>query len=419
MSHPKGSRRFDVVLWGATGFTGALVAEYMAAHYPGGKTLRWALAGRNRGKLERVRESLAAIDSTASTLPLLLGDSADRPSLDAIAREARVVISTVGPYSLHGSELVGACVEAGTDYCDLTGETQFVRKMIDAHHARAGATGARIVHCCGFDSIPSDIGTFMVQTAARERHGRPARAVRCLQASNGFAVSGGTIASMLQTAREATVDPAVRRVLADPYSLDPDHGQRARGPRDQLGVRWDADFGTWTGPFALATTNARVVMRSNALLGYPYGRDFRYSEAMTAGTGAGGWLRAAGMAVGTVAFFTAAAIPPARWLLARTVLPEPGQGPSREARERGRFTTRFAAVVDGDAGQPPSKTFAEVQGMQDPGYGETAKMLSEAALCLALEESVAKKGGVLTPAACMGQALVERLRAAGMKLVVS
>jgi short subunit dehydrogenase-like uncharacterized protein len=248
----------------------------------------------------------------------------------------------------------------------------------------------------------------------RERHGQTAREVRCLQSSNGFAVSGGTVASMLESAREATRDPAVRRVLADPYSLDPGRGERARGQRDQFGVRWDADFERWSGPFALATTNARVVMRSNALLDYAYGRDFVYREAMSAGKGARGWLQAAGMAVGTVGFVAAAALPPSRWLLAKTVLPEPGEGPSKEKRERGRFTTRFVATAEKKGSSEGPRVFGAVHGMQDPGYGETAKMLSEAAVCLAVDDNLPGKGGISTPAACMGMRLIERLRAAGM-----
>ena len=414
MAEAKGSRRFDVVLWGATGFTGELVAEYLAKTYGGGQKLRWALAGRSKEKLEKVRSTLAAIDPTASTLPILLGDSADRASLDAIARDTRVVVSTVGPNSLYGADLVGACVDAGTDYCDLTGETQFVRRMIDAYHAHAQASGARIVHCCGFDSVPSDLGTLMLQTAMRDRHGLPAREVRCLQKSSGFALSGGTIASVLQSTKEATTDPFVRRVLGDPYSLDPGRKERPRGQRDQLGVRWDADFDQWSGPFALATTNSRVVMRSNSLLDYVYGRDFVYREAMAAGKGPSGWLTAAGVAVGTLAFFGAAAFPPARWLLEKTVLPEPGEGPSREERERGSFTSQLVGFAGGEGGVPGTRLFGAVQGMQDPGYGETAKMLSEAAACLALDDSISKKGGILTPAGAMGMRLVDRLRAVGM-----
>src|SRR5579872_281313 len=414
MAQPKGSRRFDVVLWGATGFTGELVAQYLAKSYGGGHKLRWALAGRSQDKLEKVRTGLAAVDPTSATLPILVGDSGDRTSLDAIAREARVVVSTVGPYSRYGAELVGACVDAGTDYCDLTGETQFVRRMIDGYHAHAQTTGARIVHCCGFDSIPSDLGTLMVQAAMRDRHGQAAREVRCLQSSNGFALSGGTIASVLQTTREATSDPFVRRVLSDPYSLDPGRKERPRAQRDQFGVRYDADFERWSGPFFLAMTNARVVLRTNALLDYVYGPDFVYREAMSAGKGPGGWVTASGLAMGTLAFFGAAAFPPARWLLEKTILPEPGEGPSREERERGRFTTHFVALAGGDGGPPRTRLFGAVQGMQDPGYGETAKMLSEAAACLALDDTIPAKGGILTPGAAMGMRLVERLRAAGM-----
>jgi short subunit dehydrogenase-like uncharacterized protein len=417
-SGKRAARRFDVVLWGATGFTGALVAEYLARHYGNGE-LRWAIAGRSRDKLEKVRAGLAAAAPGAADLPILVGDSEDRASLDAIARDASVVVSTVGPYALYGSDLVAACVEAGADYCDLTGEPQFIRRMIDKHHAGARASGARIVHCCGFDSIPSDLGTLMVQTHMRERHGGPAAEVRCSQSSNGFAFSGGTVASMLQVTKEAASDGRVRRLLLDPYSLDPDHGRGGRDQRDQLGVRWDPDLKRWTGPFALAATNARVVRRSNALLGYPYGRDFRYREAMSTKGGAGGWLQAATMSAGTSAFFTGAAVPPVRWLLEKA-LPAPGEGPSKEERERGRFTTRFVAVGEARDGAAPAKVFGTVRGMQDPGYGETAKMLTESAVCLALDaDTTAAAGGVLTPGSCMGMRLVERLRAAGMTFETS
>jgi short subunit dehydrogenase-like uncharacterized protein len=285
--------------------------------------------------------------------------------------------------------------------------------MIDAHHARASATGARIVHACGFDSIPSDLGTLMVQMRMKERTGGPATEVRCLQEEGGAAVSGGTIASMMQITKEATTDGRVRRILMDPYSLDPDRGDRGPDRGDQLGVRWDGDLGCWTGPFALAATNARVVRRTNALLGYTYGRDFRYSEAMGCGTGAGGWLRATGIAAGTAMFFSASAVPPVRWLLGNTVLPAPGEGPSKEEREHGHFVTRFVAVGPAANGAAPAKVFGKIRGMQDPGYGETAKMLSETAVCLALDGLTAP-GGVLTPASCLGTRLVERLRGAGM-----
>jgi short subunit dehydrogenase-like uncharacterized protein len=410
----RNSRRFDVVLWGATGFTGRLVAEYLARRHGVGKKLAWALGGRSREKLEKVRAELEAVDPGARELPLMLGDSADRPSLDAIARDTRVVASTVGPYAIHGRDLVAACVDAGTDCCDLTGEPQFIRAMIDTHHARAGTTGARIVHCCGYDSIPSDLGTLMLQTHMREKHGGRCAQVRCYAGAATMAVSGGTIASMLRLVEDASHDRGVRKILIDPYSLDPDRGERGPDRRDAMGVRWDADLEVWTGPFAMAAINGRIVRRTNALLGYSYGRDFRYLEGMSFRSGAGGWLAAAAASAGTVGVMAAAAVPPVRWL-ARNVLPSPGEGPSKETRESGSFVTRLVGLGEAADGAPPARVFGTVRGDQDPGYGATAKMLGEAAVCLALDgESISRAGGILTPGSCMGMRLIERLRAAGM-----
>jgi short subunit dehydrogenase-like uncharacterized protein len=412
-------RRLDVVLWGATGFTGGLVAEYLARTYGVGRRLRWALAGRSREKLEKVRSGLEAVDPRAREVPLLVGDSADRASLDAICRETRVVASAVGPYAIHGRDLVAACVEAATDYCDLTGEFPFVREMIDLHHDRARARGARIVHCCGYDSIPSDLGTLVVQTYMQNKHGRRCAEVKCFARGGGMAMSGGTAASILELAKEATGSSRVRRMLADPYALDP--GRESRGPdgRDPLGPHYDHDLKRWTGPFMMAATNARVVRRTNALLGYAYGRDFRYKEAMSFGTGAKGWLAATATAAGTVGFMATAALPPARWLLTKTILPAPGEGPSRETRERGSFTMQLVGTAEASNGAPATKVFGTVHGTQDPGYGATSRMLGESAACLALDGEVSVTGGVLTPAACMGMRLVERLRAASFAFEAS
>jgi short subunit dehydrogenase-like uncharacterized protein len=411
---PRSPRRFDVVLWGATGFTGELVAEYLARTYGVGRSVRWALAGRSREKLEKVRNALEAIDPRARELPLLLGDSADRASLDFIARETRVVTSTVGPYALYGKELVAACTEAGTDYCDLTGEFPFVREMIDLHHERARETGARIVHSCGFDSIPSDLGTLTLQSYMRDTHGGRCVEVKCFAGKSTLAISGGTAASILEIAREASRSRRVRKLLADPYALDP--GREARGPdgADQMGPRYDADLERWTGPFMMAGTNARIVRRSNALLGYAYGRDFRYREAMSFQAGVKGWLSAASVTAGTVGFLAAVAIPPTRWLLAKTVLPAPGEGPSREVRESGSFAMHFVGKGESSSESAPTRVFGTVTGTQDPGYGATSRMLGESAVCLALDSQIPAAGGVLTPAACMGMRLVERLRGAGM-----
>lgn len=411
-------RPLDVVVWGATGYTGRLVAEYLARREGVGKRVRWGIAGRNRAKLEEVRRGLERIDPAARDLAILTADSRDRASLDALVRQARVVASTVGPYAIHGRELVAACVEAPTDYCDLTGEVPFIRDMIDRHHARARETGARIVHCCGFDSIPSDLGTLMVQTHARATRGAACHEVRHVVTLKG-AMSGGTAASMVHLMEEAAHDRRVRRLVADPYALDPQRsGRGADAPdgADQRGVRWDPDVRRWTGPFVMAAINTRVVRRTHALLGYAWGEDFRYQEAMSFGAGPTGWVGAAGMSVGLAVGIGAMALAPVRKLVARR-MPQSGEGPSAEQRESGFFVSQLVGAVgvgDGAGGT----VRGTVRGDSDPGYGETAKMLSESAVCLALDEAVPEAGGVLTPAACMGMRLVERLRAAGMTFQV-
>jgi short subunit dehydrogenase-like uncharacterized protein len=407
------SRTFDVVLWGATGFTGALVAEYLAQHRA--DDLRWAIAGRSKSKLEGVRARLSAIDDRLADLPLLVGDSHDRASLDAIAEQASVVCTTVGPYAMYGEELVAACVAAGTDYCDLTGETQFIRRMIDAHHDDAIASGARIVHCCGFDSIPSDLGTLVLQNAAQDRNGRACDRVTLYVDRTKGGMSGGTAASVKQMMEEVERDPGVRKILGHPYALNPAGERKGPDGSDARGVGRCAD-GRWTAPFVMAAINTRIVRRSNALLDYPYGRDFRYAELVRFPKGAKGAAMAMGMTGGLGVFTVAMAMRPTRQLLSNTVLPEPGQGPSRREREAGYF--RITLQGEGtDADGRPFTLHARVEGDQDPGYGESAKMLGESALCLALDgEALTSPGGILTPATAMGMTLVERLRAAGMRL---
>jgi short subunit dehydrogenase-like uncharacterized protein len=407
------SRPYDIVLFGATGFTGKLVAEYLAPRLAD-SDLRLALAGRDVAKLEAVRASLAAKTPRAAELPLLRADSADRASLDALAAQASVVCTTVGPYARYGAELVAACVAHGTDYCDLTGEVQFIRRMIDAHHAEAERTGARIVHCCGFDSIPSDLGTFMLQEAMRAKHGVPLDAVHFFAGESRGGVSGGTIASMLTLLEEAKRDRAVRRIVGDPYALVPDAPTRGPDGSDQRGVRHDAQLGMWTGPFVMAAINTRIVRRSNALLDYAYGEGFRYAEAMSTGKGAAGLFRATAMTAGLGAALGALQIAPLRSLLAKHVLPAPGEGPSAEAREKGFFVVRL--VGEGRAGDGAKVLLrGRVEGKGDPGYAATARMLGESALCLALDGAkLDAPGGIRTPASTMGTALLARLRDAGM-----
>lgn len=397
------SRDFDIVLWGATGFTGRLVAEYLVRNYLGGDTgLRLALAGRTKEKLGKI-----AAEAGAPQLPILVGDSFDADSLDVIASKTEVLISTVGPYAKYGAQIVAACVRNGTDYCDLTGETHFVRAMIDAHHEQTKKTGARIVHCCGYDSIPSDLGTLMVQEAFKQRHGKHALQVKMAAADVRGAFSGGTIASMMNIIDEMKENPELRKVLGNPYALNP-KGVRGPDKRDQTGVRFDKDFNMWTGPFIMAAINTRVVRRSHALMGQPWGSDFQYSEVMGTGRGVKGLSAAVSMAAGVVAFMASLAIPLTRPFVEKR-LPSPGEGPSAEVRAKGRFKTLFVALGDGESVR------GVVADRRDPGYGSTAVMLSESALCLALQgNELRSQGGVLTPASTMGMHLVERLRAAGM-----
>ena len=407
------SRDIDLVLWGATGFVGRLAAEYLAEHYPP-SDVRWALAGRNRRKLETLREELGQSFGLSGEVPIWVGDAMDRESLDPIAERAEVVCTTVGPYDRYGTKLVDACVAHGTDYCDLTGEVQWIREIVDRYHEAARDTGARIVHCCGFDSIPSDLGTLMIQEYARDEMKTTCDRVQLVVggASGGF--SGGTLASLSDTLEQAGEDARVRSVLTDPYALNPPDMREGPDEGAQQSARFDDDLGLWTAPFVMATINEKIVRRSNALMDRRYGRDFRYGESMQMGSGLTGAISAYGTALGTGAFTGAMAIGPLRRLLQSLVLPDPGEGPSRESIESGYFKI----LLHGWGETGDGETFelrGTVSADRDPGYGATSTMLGEAGLCLASNEadSVAP-GGVLTPASGMGMPLVERLREAGL-----
>ena len=393
--------KFDVIVWGATGFTGQLVAEYLCRQYGVDRDLRWAIAGRNRNKLESLRDSLG---ESATALEILVADSADATSMRGLAERTRVVLTTVGPYALYGSQLVEACVESGTHYCDLAGEVQWIRKMIDQHHGRAQHTGARIVHCCGFDSVPMDIGVWFLQEEARQRHGEYCEKITMLVKATKGAASGGTIASMLNIIKESREDRDVARILVHPYSLNPEGEREGPDRRDQQKVIYNEAAKCWTAPFVMAAVNTKVVRRSHALAGYPYGRDFRYSEAVATGAGASGWLKGSGMTAGLAGLVLGGSFSPTRALLEKFVLPSPGEGPDAELRESGFFNLM-------QIGELPDGTVlrTRITGDQDPGYGSTSKMLSECAVCLAKDE-LDSGGGVLTPAAAMAQPLLGRLR---------
>jgi short subunit dehydrogenase-like uncharacterized protein len=418
MTDHRGDREFDVVLFGATGFTGRLVAEYLAKRSkPEG--LRWAIAGRNKDKLEAVKKDLVALEASLEGLAIVLADGHDQASLDALAPRARVVCTTVGPFAKHGRLLAAACARHGTHYCDITGEVPFIRASIDENHAKAEETHARIVHCCGFDSIPFDLGVHMLWDRANS-DGRTLAWVKGFASAVKGAMSGGTIASMLALMEEAGRDRDVRRLLANPYALDPDTTRGGRGQRgpdgpDQQGVRYDADLGRWTGPFVMASINTRVVRRSNALLDHAYGREFRYSESMSFAKGPKGLAMASAMTAGLGAFVGAASFAPTREFLAKRVLPKAGEGPTKAQRDAGYFKVRLLGETEADARGPATRLVGRVEGTSDPGYGETAKMLGESALCLAKDGgALPPRFGVLTPATAMGMRLVERLRTAGM-----
>lgn len=391
-------REFDVIVWGATGFTGKLVAEYLLQQYGAGADLRWAVAGRSQGKLDTLKGELGA-----ESLPTVVADSFDDAALASLAARTGVVITTVGPYAKYGSQLVAACVAHGTHYCDLAGEAQWIRAMIDAHHEAARASGARIVHCCGFDSVPMDIGVDFLQSEAMSRHGHYCTSIVMNVRAMRGTFSGGTAASMMNLVREARADRNVARILGHPYGLNPAGERKGPDGPDQKGVRFDDVAAAWTAPFIMAGINTRVVRRSNALLGFRYGRDFRYREAMMMGKGLKGWFGASALAGALGGFVLAAGLGPTRRLLERFVLPEPGEGPDRHRRETGFFDLRqFGQLPDG------AVIRTKITGDRDPGYGSTSKMLAESGVCLA-RDALESAGGVLTPAVAMGEALRRRL----------
>jgi len=400
-----GDRELDVVVFGASGFVGRLVAGYLAGHAPGG--VRVALAGRSERRLADVR---AGLGPAASAWPLLVADSGDPPSLATLARAARVVVSTVGPYRAQGLALVQACAEAGTGYADLTGEVLFIRDSIDHCHDVAARSGARIVHGCGFDSVPSDLGVLLLHLAARADDAGDLQDTTLVVTALRGGISGGTLASLMGQQEEMRASAVRRQVVQDPYALSPD---RAAEPdlgreHDLDRGRYDRDLGMWTGPFAMAGINTRVVRRSNALQGWAYGRRFRYREV----TGFGASPAAPLLAVMTGAALTAAQagleFGPSRALLGR-LLPAPGQGPDEKTRRTGYFRIQIHTRTSAGA-----RYLAAVEAQGDPGYAATSVMLGEAALCLALDrDQLPGRAGVLTPATAMGAAFAGRLRSAG------
>jgi short subunit dehydrogenase-like uncharacterized protein len=377
---------FDVIVYGATGYTGRLVAEYIALTYPAG--VRWAMAGRSLSKLEEVRGEMGI----SADVPLVTANADDPASLRAMCERTKVVISTVGPYQLYGSDLVAACAATGTAYVDLCGEPAWMRQMIDAHDAEAKRTGARIVFSCGFDSIPFDLGVLTLQEAAVARFGRPAPRVKCRVRTMKGTFSGGTAASLKATLAAAAKDPSLVPLLASPFALTPGH----KGPHQPTGLipEYDSTIESWVAPFVMAPINTKNVHRTNFLLGQRYGDDFVYDEMVVTGLGEMG--KAAAEALTKLNPF------------ADNKGPKPGEGPTKEERESGHYDVLFIGLMP-----DCTRIDAVVTGDRDPGYGSTSKMLAESAMCLI--EDVAGEGGIWTPGALMGEPLRKRLIArAGM-----
>jgi short subunit dehydrogenase-like uncharacterized protein len=398
-------------VWGATGVAGSLVTEFLTEQYEP-NDIALAIGGRNQEKLERVARELTGQNEAWDDLPVVLGDATDPESLQDLAANTQVVCTTVGPYTKYGTPLVDACVEHGTDYCDLTGEVNWAREIIDEYHDAAVDAEARIVHSCGYDSIPADLGTLLAQTFAVAEFDSPCHEVRIyLERANG-GVSGGTLASAAELFAAASEDPEVRRVLGNPYSLAPPDEREGVDPGEQRLPRRDPLRAIWTAPSPMAAINERVVRRSNALLEYPWGREFRCSEVTVSGDGLVG-AATAGLITGGLGLFTLGmSLGPTRKLLTKYVFPDPGEGPSEEQMEKGHFRVRTRGRGVNEDG--PFTVDAVIGAEYDPGYGGTARMLGESAMALLEDDTDSPfDGGVLTPASAIGTPLADRLEAVG------
>ena len=378
------AREFDIVIYGATGYTGRLVAEYLSQHYRASPDApKWAMAGRSEAKLREVRDLIGAPASTS----LIVADADDPASVAAMVERAKVVITTVGPYQLYGEPLVAACVAAGTDYADLCGEPGWMAEMIAKYDAAAIASGAHICFSAGFDSIPFDLGVLMLQNEAKARFGAPAPRVRGRVRAMKGTFSGGTAASLTETMKAVAKNPKLIAVLNNPFALTPGF----EGPSQPKGLipHYEDDLEKWAAPFIMATINTKNVHRTNFLLGHPYGEDFRYDEMMLTSPGEAG--KAAAHAVAEMLKNPFGAKPP-----------KPGEGPTPEERENGHYDVLFVGEMPGG-----EKLHYGVKGRYDPGYGSTSRMIAETGIALL---SCKTAGGVGTPGSFVGEALVKRLQ---------
>jgi len=392
-------KKYDLIVWGASGFTGKWVAKHLYDHYAN-TDLKWAIAGRNQAKLDQVRDF---IGDQSGRVDSLIADSNDEASLIEVATSTTAIISTVGPYAHYGSTLVKVCAEQGTHYVDLTGEVPWMREMIDQYHESAVKSGAKIVHSCGFDSIPSDMGVYFVQQAAKEKYGQPLQRISYYLMKAKGGISGGTIASMMNIIELAVKDKNIRNVLANPYALNPDSGFKGPDKGDQMSAKYSKELDKWTAPFVMAGVNTRIVRRSNALMGFAYGEDFRYRELMVTSKGVKGYTSAKTISASIKTMMLLGLSGVGRKLLG-LFLPAQGEGPEVDPENPGFYHIQFnGETANGE------KVVTTLHGDGDPGYGSTSKMLAESGLCLALDE-LSTGGGFWTPASAMGDALLARLQ---------
>jgi short subunit dehydrogenase-like uncharacterized protein len=400
------SREFDVIIWGASGFTGRLVALYLFDKYGTTGDLKWAMGGRNLTKLEKVRDEVAN-----KNVPLVIADSNDKVSLLNMVKRTKVVCTTVGPYAKYGSNLVEACIESNIHYCDLAGEVQWMYKMINRHHEKAKINGSKIVHACGFDSIPSDMGVYFIQRESKDKRGIIAQKIKMRVAAISGGISGGTYSSLSRVLEEAQKDKKVYQILTNPYALNPINEQFGKDKSDLKNIIFDKVSQSWIGPFIMSSINTKIVRRSNCLNSYAYGKNFRYDEATIFGKGFFGRIR------GIISVIAIGLIMSAKHgsLLKKgldLLFPIPGEGPSKKKMKQGFYNLRFYITLEDG-----SDAFAKVIGDMDPGYGSSSKMLAESAVCLAIDK-LSNTSGVLTPSVAMGDALLKRLeKNAGLRFI--
>ena len=394
------NKEFDVVIFGATGFVGQILCRYLADE-GSDPDLRWAIAGRSQIKLRALK---TALGKSVQAIPIFVADSFDEVALSNLCVRTSLVIATVGPYALYGETLIKVCAQSGTDYCDLTGEPQWIKRMIALYEGDAKTSGARIVNCCGFDSIPSDIGVKFLQQEALKKFGTMCDKVRLRVKAIQGGPSGGTVASGLNTLKEAGKDSSLRRELRDLYSLcPPGHGNMVR--QDQIKVTYDNEFKSWVGPFVMATINTRVVLRSNAIRESSYAEQFRYDEGFLTGDGRKGQKRAKQLERFLKISIGLLSIPLVRLFLTRFVLPKPGDGPSLDEQISGFYDFRFLGRT-----QHGDEIKVKVTGDRDPGYGSTAKMLAQAGISLVKDvDKQEVPGGFWTPATAFNEDYTNRL----------